>query len=484
MMLNIVHAYGLMAYLCYHIRLLDSETQCEIYRTYWKNPEHAKQTIESAFAFLNRRNTDEVLLFDSFTIDELQVLLEKINYWNKTNSDRIMLLYLLVYLDQQISFKKSIDHFCETLEHKIPNVYTFHCLNNNERAYSGRLMPRLEPLWAKGSNRPRSALTEDPLSIMHNYFWVEKIDGWEINNVYSPKWRCETGKHYTIVCSPLTNQQTFEYLTVKDSNCNYFNITTYHEAHMMLIKERFEKILAHANMREANILLFPEILASKECQRDCRGITKRHWEYAHPKILCLPSSEFVEDGVWKNQMLVLNDSGEEIFSYNKQQAFQLDEKEKPNEGEESAKSVRLFEPIIPDHKITIMHVEGVGRIGVIICADIFNSELCNILLNKYEIRLLLIMAYTAGYDQFFREIAMAQTTSCDVVWCNACANYTSAGNTGPAVAYFAYGHRDRDVHTIPHCKPKDKTPCNGCFVTITIDPLYGQSGTMTWNHLT
>lgn len=477
-MQRILHAYDIMAFLCHKIRLLNSEKQKGIYRSYWANPELAKLEIENAFSFLNRCHADRDFLYTSFTIDEIDILIDKIELWCNTESDNKYLLYLLIYLDGYILFERSVDLFFEMIPSSIPHTCYFDSLNNNELECWGKLLPRFEPRWTKSNGRRRSSLSEDPLSIMQHYFWVENTDPWEIDNVYSPRWTCDAESAYTIVCSPLTNRPTFTYVKVPGNDCNYFNITKYHAEDQQLLLERFEKALVFANAKKANILLFPEMIASLECQQKSIAITKKHWEHSHPRILCLPSSEFKEDGEWKNQTTILNDSGREIFHYNKKQPFQLDGfiDVTGEDGATSSQNTKFFEPIKSDHNLTIMHVKGLGRIGVIICADIFNTELCNILLEKYEIRLLLIMAYTAGYDQFFREIAAAKTTSCDVVWCNTCAAYTAFDKTGPAVAYFSYGHKHGEEKIVYHCQQKSNSLCTGCISTITIDPQYASSG--------
>lgn len=474
----VIHVYDLMAVICHKIRLLSGKTQKRIYRAYWADPKLACLAIENTFGFFENYNIGGEFVYNSLSVSEIDEILDKIESWSNTNSDNKMLVYLLGYLDRHILFEKSVESFIQALPCETPKVHRFECLNGNDVVCWGRLLPRFEPAWAKGSKRPRSALSEDPLSIMQHYLWIEGTEEWEIGNVYSPEWTCNTGTSYTVVCSPVTNRPTFDYKNVPGEDCGYFEITKYHEDDQQLILERFQKTLAIANTKQANIVLFPEMIASRGCQQKSQEIVQALWQYRFPRILCLPSSEFKEGGTWKNQTIVLNDTGHEIFRYNKQQAFQLDEKQKIKGGEEtnSKQVYKFFEPITPDHKLTIIHVKGLGRIGIIICADIFDEELCDILLNKYEIRLLLIMAFTGGYDQFFRDISTAQRTSCDVVWCNTCAAYTAFKTTGPAVAYFSYGHKGRIENLVQHCCPGDSTLCKGCAVTITIDPLYSEPG--------
>lgn len=480
-----LHAYDVMATLCHNIRLLSNDVQKSLYRAYWANPELAHMEIESIFSFLNRRNAAGAFIYNTLSIEDIQRIGAEIEKWKIAASDKKLMLYLLIYLDKYIDFNESIEYFFASLPSRLPNTCYFDCLNSNELMSGGKLLPRFEPNWVKGNSRGRPSLEEDPLSIMRHYFWVEDISDWEINNVYSPNWTCFKDTSYTIVCSPVTNRPTFDYINVEGEDCNYFKITNYHDDAQALLLERFEKILSLANTKQANIVLFPEMISSRDSQKGCQRITTEHWEYSYPRILCLPSSEFNDDGNWKNQTIVLNDSGNEVFRYNKQQAFQLDSAKTitGHDGVEKKQYVKYFEPIQPDHKLTIMHVKGLGRIGIIICADIFNTELCNMLLSKYEIRLLLIMAYTAGYDQFFREISSAQTTSCDVIWCNTCAAYTAFEKTGPAVAYFSYGHRECGENIVPHCNPPSGTLCDGCVATITIDPLYSKPGSIYYEQL-
>ena len=484
-MLHMLHAYDVMATLCHNIRLLSKDVQKRMYRAYWASPELAHMEIESIFSFLNRRNSAGAFIYNTLSIEDIQIIGAEIEKWKMAANDKKLMLYLLIYLDKYIDFNESIECFFASLPSSLPNTCYFDCLNSNELMSGGKLLPRFEPNWVKGNSRGKPSLEEDPLSMMRHYFWVEDISDWEINNVYSPNWTCFKDTSYTIVCSPVTNQPTFDYINVEGEDCNYFKITNYHEDAQVLLLERFEKILAHANTKQANIVLFPEMISSRDSQKKCQRITAEHWEYSYPRILCLPSSEFNDDGNWKNQTIVLNDSGHEVFRYNKQQAFQLDSAKTitGSDGAEKKQYVKYFEPIQPDHKLTIMHVKGLGRIGIIICADIFNTELCNMLLSKYEIRLLLIMAYTAGYDQFFREISSARPTSCDVIWCNTCAAYTAFKKTGPAVVYFSHGHQACGENRVPHCNPPSGTLCDGCVATITIDPLYSKPGSIYYEQL-
>lgn len=402
---------------------------------------------------------------------EIQIILNKISEWKSEPKGSVNLLYLLVHLDRLFAFDDSITSLFSS---KYLNTYYFTCLNQNEN--DGYLLPRFKSNWNKNNRRSKASLEKDPLSVMENYFWVEHPNDWKIENIYSPSWTCPTNTSFTVVFSPITNQSVFEYELKDDDTQNTFEIVKYHSDPQTLLLERLEKILAYANSVEANMLFFPEMISSRESQLALRQITSNHWEYAYPRIICLPSSEFFDHGVWRNQTIVLDDSGHELYSYNKQQPFQLDHKPASEEGSQSSIPRKYFEPIVPDHRITIMHINGVGRIGIIICADVFKSDLIGILC-KYEIRLLLIMAYTAGYDQFFRDISFAQSYFCDVIWCNSCSAYTDFSKTGPSAVYFSYGHKRCDKNDV-QCPCLQNQPCPGCAFTVSIAPSYSGEGSI------
>ena len=448
-----MNAYDVMALLCQKIRSLDKESQSQLYRKYFANIKAVDDTIETYFLFLSKRNGSSNL-YDSFSETEVEGIVRYIEdnspeYW----------LYLLVYLDGHISLENNFDKYCQKMVAPIQNVYYFKSLAENS---AGLIIPNFHSKWVKNNAHSSNELNEDPLSILIEYIWVDKIDGWDVTNIYSPKWESNDKRAYVIVCSPLSDVCPFKFETYQHSDQNSFVITEYIEEEQCKIKTRIEKTLSYANNKKASIVLFPELMVSRGTQSQCSGILKKHWEYEYPRIVCLPSSAFQEDREWKNQTQLLNDSGDALFIYNKQQAFQYEKDQ-----------IKYFEPIKPDHQICIIHIKGIGRVGLVICADIFNTQIQEILYEKYRVDLILIMSYTCGTDQFLRDMAVAEKFSCDVVWCNSCSAYEMNSQDKYVVLYLSYGHKERKLYQISKC---EKANCEGCGVSIVISPKYKGAG--------
>lgn len=480
----IENVYDLMAVLCCHISAFDPKSKMHLYRQFYANPESAKLEVEKHFSFLDRRTCNELYQYDFLLPEQVDQISQAITKWSSSETDKILLLSLLIYLDTYVDFESSIDKFMLHAHSPLDGVYSFMSLNANTESVNGMLLPRFEPSWKKSSDRRRSGLTEDPLSAMQHYFWVPKIPDWNISNMFSPDWTHHEAKPYTIVCSPLINTPTFTHEIKNVNGTYYFYIASYLPKEGNLLLDRIKKVLTLAGNAGANIVLFPEILASPSCQIECQNHIHTHWDSQFPRIICLPTSEFKDnDSTWKNQLKIINDSGACITTYNKQQAFQLDMAHPSASAgpHKATQKIKAFEPIEADHHLTIIHVKGLGRIGILICADLFNPDIREILFHHYEVRLLLVMAYTPGHDTFFRELSAAQATYCDVVWCNSCAAYNSTQASLPAVAYFSYGHNKRSEKLVPRCQ--NKVLCDGCAITITIGSEYGTAGSVFYEKL-
>lgn len=462
-MLN-MNLYDIIAMLCFKISSLNTDSQSELYRKFWSNPQIAMTTIYERFPFLNPKTNVCKILFDTLEDEELIAL---INYVETTEGGDISLLRAL---DSLIDFEESLNKF---LQSNSLDVSEFSSLNSNVKECKGKLIPRFKYDWMKKQEHTLAQLSEKPISVMGNYIWIkesETINRWNVRNVYSSKWSYDGKNPYTIVCSPLINVQPFQYQTKISEGVNYFYITGYDEELQKNIIQRVKSVLEYSGQIQAGITMFPEISVSPEGHSLIRGWVGENYMKDFSKIICLPSSEYVEEEKWVNQTQIISDDGELICKYNKQQAFQSDD---IIEGEVERKS---FEPIKSDHKITIIHGSGIGRIGVIICADIFNDELLCVLLKEYSINMLLILAYSNGFDRFEKSILKAGVDTCEVVWCNCCGAYykkDGQGDNYPVVAYYPYGHHTgTDKKILGRCSSSAHGHCNGCMIVIRIDSSY------------
>lgn len=459
-----MNAYDIMALLCKKIRSLNEDTQHDLFVEYFKIIKTKDDVVENDIEFLSKR--DGVLTsFDSLTEYQINRIIEKIE-----NKNSIFWLCLLIYIDDCLPVEENLNRYCDAQRIKGQNIYFFSHLSKND---AGLLIPNFHPKWQKKESTSLDELNNDLCSILKNYLWIDKLDKWNVMNFYSPKWSWKNNNDpYCIVCSPLSNACPFTISPVSPEE-NRFFIKYYSDEKQQNIKTCFEKTLKFANEKKASIVFFPELMVSQETQNNLAGIIDDHWEYEYPRIIYLPSSFINENGEYYNQTKALNGSGEEIFTYNKQHPFQLKAtkvKQSLSNGDEFIFD-RYFEAIKRDYNIQIIHINGIGRIGLVICADIFDDQIQDILFQKYKINLLLIMSYTLGTNFFIRTIGSAFTYVCDVVWCNTCAAYENDRGEKIAVEYFSYGHKKHNEHKISRCN-MNMEECNGCAVCVELSLVY------------
>ena len=442
-----------MAELCKRIRSLTKDEQSRLFRKYFAHCTEVDSIVENAFSFFSKK-AGNAYLYDSLFDEQIDAILDYVD-----NCDSEHWMYLLVYLDGLFSVEKNFEHFCSKNRGDMQNVYYFHSLFENDL---GLLLPNFKSKWLKKKAHTPSELNEDPISVLSEYLWIDKTNDWTVTNVYSPDWNWNDNNPYTIVCSPLSKVCPFEYSTHELPEQNTFYITEYIDEEQRKMITRIEETLSYANRKNAGIVLFPELMISLETQSACSDIIKKHWEYKYPRLVCLPSCEYNVGNEWFNRTRILNDSGEIVLVYNKQQAFQYEKN-----------GVKYFEPIKSDHKINIIHIKGLGRVGLVICADIFNTEIQEILYEKYKVDLLLVMSYTSGTDRFFREMETAKKYSCDLVWCNSCSAYAEDSTDKCIVVYFSSGHKDCEFNKIQKC---NKVVCSGCAISIVLSPKHNGIG--------
>ncbi len=452
-------AYHILASLCCRIRALPQPQQQAQYRQFWSGMQEGRRRTYARFPFLEpqaRAGEAPGTPLSPGEVQQLQAYLE-----SEAGAD----ICLLSCLDRLLALPASLDRYLMAAGR---GVYRFAALGD-PAACGGLLLPRFHPQWRKRGERTGAALSEDPLSVMENYLWVDlpACGPWQVENLYSPQWAYRGAGPFRIVCSPLLNKVPFRFETGEEGGTRYFYITAYDGAMQEAVATRCMQVLDSDVGQMADLALFPEVMATRETQQTLAQRVKQGWANTYPHMILLPSTEYQGEDGWHNETLALDGVGSPIFRYRKQQAFQY----KDQEGH------LCFEPVQPDHCIKILHVPGVGRIGICICADVFAGGLLDLLLKTYQITLLLVLSYSPGHERFLRSLARAADGVCDVIWCNSCAAYDpgngEAPRARPAVLYLPYGHKPKQKPAylqIKNCT--SPTPCGGCMMVIEIAPTY------------
>ena len=498
--MTIMNGYDLIAWLCYTVRSFEEKTQTLLYKQFTTRnagPELYYQEVEKKISCLNRISGEKIKYYNSLSQDDIKQIEEQVQLWKTKQSDYIFILAVLSYLDRYFNMAESLHRYAMTKEYVAENVISFQALNNNVQELGGILLPNISPMW-ENRKRSQSALAADPLSVIENYIWVTGYEPWNVLNLYSIDWKIEKDKNLRIICSPLTNVPPFLYELKMGDPYNVFEITEYCTENVERVQATIEKTIKLANKRNADIVLFPEILSSPQCLRNVQTFVEEQIELVSPSLIVLPSSEHRDEfGKWVNETKVLDAFGDSLLTYKKQHGFQFeyedgkfkleDGKSKPENGKSEPKDEKskpedgvYFEPLDDaDHNLYVLHIDGIGRLAIIICADIFEHDMLTTLLERYQINCLLMLAYSPGRGRFFDQISQAQRTSCEVVWCNACAAYEKDTAEKPCVAYWAHGHRNRECMIKKSCGKIAPDECTGCVFEIEIASDHNKTGKIT-----
>jgi len=479
--------YDILAILCAKIDSLDDTSRRELYdvadanldsfilraaeRFHWltlkgRTPQPSYYDIEESDAY-------ELLCFSETTnIDDLGVVLGSISLIDTA-------------MDLSQNFKKFIagkncrvisndDYFSDAF-------YAFDALNYNTKDTCGLILPCLFCEWEKHSDRSLDTVAFMPLSlVLKNYIWIPCKSGFKVNNFYTDMKNIGVGSALApdmlplkIISSPIIKHAPFfAELNKKDRE---FYIR-YQDLYNQVILKRMKEVIAFSFRECADIVIFPEMMGIEYCINSCKDYIGELGSNKKPKLYILPSREYCNDGNWYNTVDILDEDGDCIFKYNKQHSFKFDHKVS------NKKKISFKEPIVPDGNVCVFHVPGIGRIGVIICSDIFKDGYLQWLIKNLKLTLLLYPVYSSGKDLLIRSLSIAHTLSCDVLMCNTCAawedilirpderpNNEEFDSTFVNV-YYPYGHlpATETVQTIT-CNKKE---CTGCLFVTSVSKNY------------
>ena len=369
--------------------------------------------------------------------------------------------------------------------------YKCNALNKITNKQYGTLLPKLHCAWSKKTNRTIQSVGLDPLSFaLLNFYWIPSGYSWDVTHLFCDFYGCgfnskNIDPNLKILSTPLDFQAPF--LAVEDSDGQTFNIQYVTENDARL-KARMKKIISQAVQREADIVLFPEMMGTPESIQYCKNCVSKNIDdlFAHsrPKLILLPTREYQAKGKWINELDILDEEGKIIFRYHKQHPYYFDMK---TVGENGKMVKRLYEPIGTDGdgKLCVIHIPGIGRIGVVICADIFAPGYLEHLVKHLKITLLLWPVFSFGIDSMQRALGPALTYSCDVVLCNTCAAWDETFeplenrpknigfNKEFINVYYPYGHKEKNIAkgcTVNTNCSSDS--CSGCVFLTEVPNTY------------
>jgi len=213
---------------------------------------------------------------------------------------------------------------------------------------------------------------------------------------------CESLK---IGVSPITNKDILCVSYHEKDSTVYFSIDKLKKKEH--IRKKAGHIINRAKEAGVNILLFPEMAGIEALQEDYKKLYQEDWDGNFPQLIIFPS-------IWSNHTntcMIAGMDGTQIGCQQKQHPYTF-----PMEDGET----EAIEDLDPDKKILLFHIEGIGRMAVLICKDFLCRTYRRIILDSLKGTLLMVPSFSSGSFDFKQVMKECCQYDCGVIWCNCC----------------------------------------------------------------
>lgn len=477
--INNLRFYDLLSALCYNISELSIEESRDLYQTYDNKRKKAKAKVKEILALENPlpyNLSNSELLHDAAC--KLLSLVEE------DADGKYYALAGIEIIDNCIEYKNiniesadccpifntSGERLCASHFFKQTNP-----LNPGSSKKWGSILPRFKSNWDKASDITQETVSENPLSVMVNYLWIPPKNDFTTHNLFLESFPAQ--KSLLILGTPVTYKAPFvAYPNIVEHTLEI----EYYDKTEIEIEQNIANITKQIINEGVDIAVFPEMLGTKNSATIVSQIIRDNWMKSAPLLTLLPTREYKKDelGNVVNELVALDRDGDVVFKYNKQ--FPFEYKIDVQNSDEKAR-IKLFEPIKPDGMIFVIHIPNIGRVGVLICSDIFDEKLVELLFMRYRITLLLHPVCSFGDDSLTRSYSEALKYRCDALQCNTCAAYDEFSipvekrcygeiNTTNVYKYYPFGHQKLSILCAEgHC---NSAACRGCYYIFEVPPDY------------
>lgn len=339
---------------------------------------------------------------------------EKIGSFIRMNNDVYVFIALLRKLDMVLSDDR-------TRIFNFDNYKYIEGLNSNIMDTGIIILPRCESFWERGHRGEQYGIE---LIHMMEYFYYIEVDNeglllgykgirFEIKNYLvnenlfydaAKKSRLVLGMSPIIKDSCLTKPKIYNVDIAKK-----FSVRLKKQK-INIIKRRIEAVLNKAREEGVDILVFPEMLGSKEINDFIKKkLESNDSEKEYPSLIIGPS-------VWEsnhNTASIFLCFGEVIGKQEKQNPYMHEEVGYQKEG-------KIIEDIRPKPEILLFHCQGIGRIAVAICKDALTDNYRKILIQQLKVTLLIVPSYSSGFHDFHLKLQECVSNDTVSVWCNTC----------------------------------------------------------------
>lgn len=472
--------YDLLAMLCWMIRMRVPNSQ-QLYEEYTTHYSDLIAGRNRRFPELLAKGKTSPVLYKPLPLDTLTVVQALFRPEPPALCpDWHMVLAVIEALDNLIVPEENLGSFrqkrrifdpCDTSRQAIDvseSVYDLFPLNPNTKEKYGELYPKTPCRWSRDNGRSMDTVSGDPLSCLHHYLWVRPNAGWTTEHLLLAPSQTDGGP-IRVLLSPLTRNAPFQLETPDEGDHFYIH---YDPTAALEVTDNTKRAIETAIRERVRLSVLPEIMASPDCVRECARFIQDMDGVELPQLFLLPTCEYQKEGQCYNELLVLDGDGYCVLEYHKQHPFRLD----------VSNEKHYFEPITSDNHLCVIHTWDMGRIGILICSDVFKPDYLEYILKEYRVTLLLHILFSSGQDLLLRRLALTNSYMCDTLLCNTCAAWNADGQPpnvrdlkkppegGIVAGYLPNGHRNTNPLVFSGCETPDK--CRGCAVIAELPDQY------------
>lgn len=260
--------------------------------------------------------------------------------------------------------------------------------------------------------------------LLKNFYYIDqnKLDGMQIKN-YILDYRAvlKTGNtSLKIAVSPITREKTVEFSAPYDGINGKTGISQKVFRVERILKEELitNQVIENihiAGEEDVDILVFPEMLGTQDMLCKVMEALGSNWETDVPALIVFPSVwEKTENDLTNTNKSYMILNGEEVlFEQHKRCDYKYDTADGP-----------VYEDINRDRDknniLNIIHVEGLGRICIVICYDYLDEENQERIMQNIRPTLVCTPSFSTGSFHFETLAEAFFKQSCNLVWCNTC----------------------------------------------------------------
>lgn len=323
------------------------------------------------------------------------------------------LMLLLYYMD------RAIINCYLTMSNFEDESIPIEALNSNQQENQIFLMRKTKCKWAP--TKIGSGISE----LLYYFYYVdmENISEMSIKNfVLDPNLIGGIArKSLRIAISPITQKRVVEFSKpyerkneITGAKQKYFRVEKVNDE-KKLLEKIVDNIFAAAE-KNVDILVFPEMLGTENMLKEVLERLGKEVEKSAPTLIVFPSiwCKTDNDKMNSNRSCVILNGEEVLFEQYKRCDYRYKD---DNEA-------LVYEDINRNREenniVNVIHVEGIGRICIIICFDYLAAESRERIMHNLYPTLVCSPSFSTGSFAFLNLAGKYYSEGCNWVWCNTC----------------------------------------------------------------